>query len=180
MKNDFMTFSDYEDELIKLDQRTKDDFAIVLKKDLILKSHTLFEHKSKIKAKPITNLYKIFTLPNEEEHFTYLTAITDLEDTDNNIEFTLYNILNTEKILAKDTVIGHLMVAKSLLKENELAYYANQYILVRELQPNIIKNFTYVIDPDDKHSLVLKLNKRFFENPYAIDIPLEGIDNGSN
>lgn len=173
MKDTFITFSALEDNFIQIIQDDEDLFIIKLKEDLHLLPYKLFKYFSNIKIKPRSDTYLTFTIPTEEPIPTYLTTIPALDDNANLLSFYLYNISGKELILKKDTTIGYIRVTKALLVDRDIAYYSNKYILVRELMPNTIKNFSYVIDPDGKHSLVFRLNRRFFENPFAIEIPLD-------
>jgi hypothetical protein len=172
MKNEFMLITQYEDDLIELIQQSEDTFAIALKKDLDLLPYILFEHLSPIKIKPMDKLYNLYAIPCEPPIPSYFTLISELDDTANQLRFYLYNITGKQLILEKGEEIGYIKVAKSLIKEYDNAYYKNDYLCLKELRKNTIKTFKYVIDANGKHSLVLDLNKHFFENPFASDIIL--------
>lgn len=176
MKNDFIVFNQYEDDLIEMKQQAGDVFAITLRKDLSLLPYVLFRHISDIKAKPINELYHVFGFPAGEALPTYLMNIRELETEGYRLCFCLYNISGKLITLSEGTEIGYVMATKSLVKEFDHAYYSNDHLLIRELKPNTIKNSKYVIDAQGRHSLVFSLNKHLFENPFAIDIDLENID----
>lgn len=183
METKFVTFNAFEDALIQIksDPDLEDVFTIELKDDLHLLPYVLFKHFSNIRITPNDGTYIAFTIPSEEPILTHLTVIPELADNGNLLSFFLYNITGKELVLPKDSVIGYIRTAKLLTVERDIAYYSNDYILVRELKPNTIKNFSYVIDPKGRHSLVLKLNRRFFDNPFDTTIPLnnkkDNVDN---
>ena len=165
-----------EDDTIRLNQKSPDDFELILKKDIVIPAKDVFKYYSDLTIKIIQEHIEVMFNPDTEEETTYICLMDELKKDDTEkISFELHNITKNELVVKAGTVLGNFMVviqATHTEKPDIAYYYQTDFLEVREVKPGVINKFTYIIDEKGFHKLQFLLNTHLMKGEKGSEFQL--------